>query len=128
MPRETIHMSNQPGELCFDVKVGWTRDMYMQIGLEDSEERSLFWILTGNDIKRTAIGEAIRKIVIPEKDSPLYNKPDLTDKEICEAVLNLLDTVCYPNSSIWATPSRQKANELIRLLRKARDSAFGRDE
>lgn len=30
--------------------------------------------------------------------------------------------------SLWATPSRKTVNDLIRLLRKARDAAYGKDE
>lgn len=33
-----------------------------------------------------------------------------------------------PEGSMWATLNRWQINDLIRLLRKARDGAFGRDE
>jgi hypothetical protein len=139
MPRETIRMKNSDN--VFDVKVGWTKDSYMQIGLEESLDRSLAWVLFEN--KAEKIGEEVLKAIaagvldsddftIKTMDGKLcineITRP-LTNEELGKTVLNILDVVTHgPVSGIWTTPSRHEVNDLIRVLRRARDSAFGRDE
>lgn len=121
MPKETIKMgkNSDPGNV-FDVKVGWTKDSYMQIGIEEKDERSLFWTIL--DTKVEEIGMEVRKMIF-HKDGPM------TDEEVGAAVLNIMDCATHgPVGGIWTTPGRHEVNELIRVLRRARDSAFGRDE
>lgn len=123
MPRETIRISNDETDI-FDVKIGWEKDRHMQIGLEHFEHRSLFWTLLESRVEW--IGSEIRRIVA-EANEP--GTLPLGDLQIGKNILNMLDCATHgPISSLWTSPSRHEVNELIRLLRKARDSAFGRDE
>lgn len=139
MPRETIRMNSEDN--TFDIKVGWTKDMSMQIGLEEAQGRSLAWVLFGGSAER--LGEEVQKAIAagtnPEDKFTVKNMSGnlvineinvpLTNEETGWAILNILDvTTRGPVSGIWATPSRHEVNELIRVLRRARDSAFGRDE
>ena len=95
MPKETIF--DTVG--CFDVKVGWSRDSYVQIATEMRE-------------------------------------PDTSERpqNLRELVASWADVGYIPtegNSSemgLWATLDRDGINTLIRVLRRARDQAFGRDE
>lgn len=118
MPKEIIRV----GMGAYDVQVGWTRDGEVQVGVENSEGRSLFWQFGDSHI--TTIGSEIRKILVTENESLTISE----DRQLGEAVLNMLDTVCFPYSGVWSTLiRRQEVNELIRVLRRARDSAFGKD-
>lgn len=121
MPKETIHTSRHPGDHNFDVKVGWTRELDVQVGVSEVDERSMWWVY-GEQYKDT-IGKEVFDIVT---DYPgiAYKKYD----EIGTRVLNMLDTTCGSLDSLWATMDRKQINDLIRVLRRARDAAFGRDE
>lgn len=119
MPKETIRVIHGAN----DVQVGWTRDCEVQVGVEDSEGRSLFWKF--GDIHAEMIGSEVRRLVA-EANEP--GAAPLGDLGLGENVLNMLDTVCFPYSGVWSTMGRrQEVNELIRILRRARDSAFGKD-
>lgn len=124
MPRETIHTSKYPGDRSFNVKVGWTRDLDVQIGVAEADERSMWWVFGENYTIK--LGELILNAVESSNDI------NFTEEErmvvIGETVLNSLDSTCGSFDSLWATMDRKEINELIRILRKARDSAFGRDE
>ena len=134
MPRETIRTDkgtvdveggHVPG---FDIKVGWNKDQYMQVGIEESCGISLIRTFSRNPNCEPLLGAMIREIIVPKPGSALYNAPDLTDAEIGAEVINILETVIGGFPGIWTDMNRHDVNELIRLLRKARDSAFGRDE
>lgn len=125
MPRETIITSRFPSDDNFNVKVGWNRDMDVQIGISESMERSMWWVY--GEKRKEEIGQEVRKIVT---DANVVWKNDLEEanRDVGENVLNLLDTMCGSFDSMWSTLSRKDINDLIRVLRRARDSAFGRDE
>ena len=124
MPRETIRIHSNEADI-FDIKVGWTKDQYMQIGLEHFEHRSLISIFFNSDDAKKMLGREVRGLVLDAKaDATQWD-----DKELGERILKMLEnTTSGSHPSIWTSPSRHEVNELIRLLRRARDSAFGRDE
>lgn len=123
MPRETIHTSRQPGDNSFDVKVGWIRDFDVQIGISEADDRSMWWVFTEGrkDIIGAKLIEIVSKRIICEDINEEYVK-------VAEDALNMFDVECGTFDSLWATMSRQEVNQLIRVLRRARDSAFGKDE
>ena len=123
MPKETIKMSDN--ESIWDVKVGWTKDCEVQIGIENFEHKSLHWVFGVNAVEK--IGEEIRKISDEAQESARYDQ-GIMDSVIGTKVLDMLDVVVGSYPGIWATPSRHEINDLIRVLRRARDSAYGRDE
>lgn len=122
MPKETIRMNDDFNN--FNVQVGWTKDREMQVGIDHSEGRSLFWVLLERNVEW--IGLEARRIVA-EADDP--ETLSLGDIRLGKNILNMLDcSTSGPVSSVWTTPSRHEVNELIRVLRRARDSAYGKDE
>lgn len=141
MPRETIITSRFPGDDNFNVKVGWNRDMDVQIGISESMDRSMWWVFGEKYLDQ--IGEDVQKAItagVPTDDYDFTVKTmdgklcinetrrDLTNEELGNVILNLLDTTCGSFDSLWSTLSRKDINDLIRVLRRARDSAFGKDE
>lgn len=121
MPKEVIGSATDP----FEVEVGWSADKDVQVGVELCGERSLFWQFLGHTIEdRAKLGDQVRRLA-------LVNYED--DEQLGIAVLNLLD-VCasapgpFGYQGIHATLDRGGVNRLVRALRRARDSAFGKDE
>lgn len=124
MPRETIITSRHPGDDNFNVKVGWNRDMDVQIGITESMDRSMWWVY--GEKRKEELGSEIEKIVIEARQG--FPEGFDRSEDIAENVLNLFDTMLGSLDSMWSTLSRKDINDLIRVLRRARDSAFGRDE
>lgn len=130
MPKEKVRQG-QPDTQPFEIVVGWQRDLEMQVGIgvqasRDSDEPdSLLKILYGpNDGALSAIGGRLRErlkaqgIELGPVDNTWLGKQTLASAESDQ----------FPISSIWWTPTRYGVNQLIRLLRRARDAAYGRDE
>jgi hypothetical protein len=109
MPRETVISPVGPSH----VKVGWSADREVQVGVEVEGERSIFWQLLGHDIDQlTRLGEKMRAAV-----------------ELGRMVLDTLDVHSHGGyKGVWSGIDRSAYNRPIRLVRRARDSAFGRDE
>lgn len=124
MPRETIITSRFPGDDNFNVKVGWNRDMDVQIGITESMDRSMWWVY--GEKRKEELGSEIEKIVIEARQG--FPEGFDRSEDIAENVLNLFDTILGSLDSMWSTLSRKDINDLIRVIRRARDSAFGRDE
>ena len=119
MPRETIGAHDEQ----FVVRIGWQADREVQIGIEQPEGRSLFWTLLANRAEH--IGAEVRRIVA-EANEP--GTQPLGDTKIGEQVLNMLDTSASSYAGVWSTLGRHECNQVIRVLRRARDQAYGRDE
>lgn len=124
MPRETIITSRFPGDDNFNVKIGWNRDMDVQIGISESMDRSMWWVY--GEKRKEELGSEIEKIVIEARQG--FPEGFDRSEDIAENVLNLFDTILGSLDSMWSTLSRKDINDLIRVIRRARDSAFGRDE
>jgi hypothetical protein len=122
MPRETIHTSDYPGDQSFDVKVGWNNDMGVQVGVAEADGRSMWWVY--GEKYKAQLGADIEIIVQNLSSMAPIQRVEF----IGESVLNLFDTTCGSFDSLWATMNRKQINDLIRILRRARDSAFGKDE
>lgn len=138
MPKEIVESwsDHEP----YHVKVGWTPDHSVQVGVEADEGRSLFWLLLGIgsafDAEQTnrrldELGRAVREIV--ERNAALGDdqkgRPALPDHQVGADLLNALDTMTIIEySGVWSTLDRGGCNRLIKLLRRARDAAYGADE
>lgn len=133
MPREKIRNTEADG---YDVQVGWNAvGNDVQLGLETADGRSLLYKLYGNDRNLARIGQhAVDRgwTFGPAKPEDLG---ELTKAfaGIGREILDLLDGgPTSPGSheylSVWAHLDRYGVNRLIKSLRKARDSVFGRDE
>lgn len=137
MPKDIIHDMSDSSP--FNVKVGWTADCEVQVGVESDEGQSLFWILTGTetseDSNRRQRRLAELGATIREKTSkaPKPAADDIgriqSDAWLATETLNALDTFTIMEySGVWASLDRRGCNQLIKSVRKARDSAYGRDE
>lgn len=116
MPRETV--SNCDGGPWVP-KVGWFPSGTVQIGVASDDGRSLFWLLLGHDTDALRrLGDQVRKMTQLAYDD---------DEHLARELLNTLD-VCGSYNGLWADLDRGGCNQLIRHLRKARDTAFGKDE
>lgn len=119
MPKEVIRGTGDD----YVVAVGWGA-YSMQVGTQAAETRSLFWQMHSDEGDLQALGLGLRRLAqsgLPETAAEL--------EESGRDLLNLLDDVSGGSyQGVWATLGRAECNQLIKLLRRARDSAFGRDE
>lgn len=113
MPKEVLH-SDGP----YHAEVGWARDNYVQLGTSTEDGRSLVWQLYGEPIALSRVGEAVNQAL-----SKVANP---SEEDVGKLVLDALDTA-EVFTSVWSGLDRQDCNRLIRLLRRARDQAFGAD-
>jgi hypothetical protein len=138
MPKEIIYGAAVEGyKEPFHVKVGWTADREVQVGVEADEDRSLFWLLLGigsaypaeeTNARLDRLGKEIREIVA-RREPGEQGQDWWPDHQVGADVLNLLDAITIMRySGVWATLDRLACNRLIKNIRKARDSAYGRDE
>lgn len=128
MPREKITATSEP----FHVKVGWSPVGHdVQVGVEADPlfppgsplpSPSLFQALLCDE-------ETTRRLGVAARSLPDFTHPDEAgDKSLGRAILGLLDDVTGGYRGVWSHLDRQGCNNLIRVLRRARDAAFGRDE
>lgn len=136
MPKERIH-GDDPGHQPFEVVVGWQRDMDVQVGIEvnspqsSEEPDTLLKVLY--DHRLNHIGDAMRQFALTRENEALLN---CGGRELGKKVLDIVEYGVTPGSpavevaytGVWWHPTRHGINSLIRLLRKARDTAFGKDE
>ena len=116
MPRETVH--DQAG--MYDVKVGWSRAGYVQVGVETHGGTSIATMLTETDQSEPALPPPH-----PDDDQPkaTIGNPAPSMVSVGQTPGGLAEF-----TGLWGTLDRNGCNDLIRLLRKARDQAFGKDE
>lgn len=135
MPKDIIHDMSDSSP--FNVKVGWTADCEVQVGVESDEGQSLFWILIGttsdDDGRLRRLAELGAKIREKTSLAPMPAADDIgriqSDAWLATETLNALDTfTIMAYSGVWASLDRRGCNQLIKSVRKARDSAYGRDE
>lgn len=127
MPKEMIGTPtpNEP----FELRVGWQRDMDVQVGVEHGGGRSMFWQLL--EPYKSSIGREMVALVDDAKiPSEGWTEADYEEAyaKLAEGLLNVLDTQTGAYQGIWAQLDRKGCNDLIRVVRRARDAAFGQDE
>lgn len=130
MPKERIN-SSTPNSNELEVIVGWSPDRDVQVGVE-FPSTTVATALYGNAENVTRIGTALSEALIfggwippklKEFDSPDENYPEYW---IGTKIINLLDDDAY--KGLWSLLSREDCNRLIKVVRRARDQAYGRDE
>lgn len=115
MPKEVV----TPRDGSYEIRVGWSQDRDVQVGVCAPDDRSILWIL----FKPEEVGQMVRAQVL-ETDREGYS-----DAALGQLLLNQLDVLSYNQySGLWSSLERHDINRLIKILRKARDSAYGRDE
>ncbi len=115
MPRETVY--DAAG--MYDVEIGWNKDREdVQVGISCRSGLSIAHQLAG-DIEFCTPAEAAAGPHVIYNDKPVKN---------LAVVINGEERTLPHFNSLWGTLDRAQINRLIRLLRKARDDAYGRDE
>lgn len=129
MPKEIVEAAHQDGP--FAVRVGWSGEGgHVQIATVTHQERSMWWQTLGyNEDIQAEFGAKIREIVAAGSaiDDGQKGRPEVTDRELAHNILNWMD-VWRNSDGLYVGLDRTGCNRVIRLLRKARDAAFGRDE
>lgn len=122
MPRETVSGVDRDG---YNVQVGWQADRDVQLGVEQVEGRALVSMLYGGPEALERIGRAVAEIgrkPLTAEDARAFGREILN---LVEGNPNDIESIY---TGAWATLDRAGCNRLIRTLRRARDTAFGRDE
>lgn len=129
MPKETVH--DLIG--AYDVRIGWTNDRDVQVGVETAEGHALLSRLYGDDETLAAIGRKLADSgMIPPAPTPQADHGHTWLAAQGRYVLNVIEgSASNPTGSftgVWSTLDRAGCNRLIKAVRRARDAAFGRDE
>lgn len=131
MPKETI----QDTAGAYDVRVGWAPDS-VQVGVESAGGFSLVSMLYGDGDACRLVGLRVCERLGHRLDQSVQTDEDknLALMQLGREVLNIVEasqsnpTVAPSYTGIWSTLDRAGLNRLIRVLRRARDAAYGRDE
>jgi hypothetical protein len=115
--------------------VGWQRDMDVQLGIQViNTDHTLLGLLYGDEQQCLEIGEKLHKWLHEQTGVPwdFRTSDEQNDSymRFGSEVLAMVEGSRYPQDrdGIWASLTRREINDLIRLLRRARDQAYGRDE
>jgi hypothetical protein len=142
MPRETIKADSAPSEgtlADFDLSIGWDRDQeLMQVAVLLPPGETILSRLYGDDRCRARIGEQFVQHMRERPDEFLLSPYESNEQMLTEyARLGGLFLYWAQEARGWVgerdglwfhLTHRRTANRIIRLLKKARDAAFGRDE
>jgi hypothetical protein len=136
MPKERIFTEYpqdpaDPSFRPFQMDVAWNKDMDMQVGIATHDDRHLVDYIYADE--QVQIGRLLFKRLVEALDIPPRDfRTSEAEAEFMNALgREALDAVTGSTpfgTSVWWTPTRHQVNMLIRLLRRARDAAFGRDE
>lgn len=132
MPKETI----QDTIGGFDVRVGWSPDGVVQVGVETADGRALTSVLYGDAPALLAIGQAVCDRLGHSVSGGLGAETDKVEAmtQLGRSILDIIEgSQTHPGSApsytgVWSTLDRVGINRLIRTARRARDAAYGRDE
>jgi hypothetical protein len=134
MPREVIH-SNSPEFEPFRLSVGWQADCDVQVGIQvENTDHDLTGTLLRDETHRVQLGEKVEDFLVRlGLDRPDYRDSDTQHSQrigFADEVLGLVrETRDYvERDGVWVSMSRSQINATIRALKKARNSAYGKDE
>lgn len=139
MPREYVADEGEVIDPPSQAWVCWGPDMHVQVATTPGGGIPFWWQVLASGAndeevdKRLAVLGALARNIVARRaeaniavDYPLQS-PD-ADTNIGRDLLNALDTTYGPMDGMYVSLNRRGVNDMIRLLRKARDSAYGRDE
>lgn len=147
MPKESVYPSNpQPtgihvtnGEEVeppkpFLIQVGWHRDFQANIGVDLPEGETFLSHFYGSHEQTIEIGTRLqaylRQAGVAMADTETSDQEEDWRLTYGELVLGWVEMSRPPSISsegLWVDITRDMANRLITLLRKARDAAYGKD-
>ena len=122
MPKEVIRPSvprDNTFDQPFDVQVGWAADRDVQIGVETCDGKSLLSQLYGDPDALETIA-----VTVGQRFARFRGMDSTQVRDLLDAIEASQVNV----SGLWASMDRHQINRLIATLRKARNSAYGRDE
>lgn len=135
MPKEVIFGAG--GQ--YEARVGWTADGgEVQVGIETIDGKSLITELYGDNCRDIGqrVYERVHQLVTSMGQISSDADKDAALEALGRDVLDLVEssqtspgspgTAGY--SGVWAALDRIRVNQMIRVLRRARDAAFGKDE
>lgn len=138
MPKEWIigeSRENQP----FMLAVGWDKDHDMRVGIQvvDRETDILHHLFGGDPESLRSVGAAFHKWLYRGDGLPImpqdFRSSDEQDKAFQEAGASVLELVAgtrtfIERDGVWVNIDRRESNGFIQLLRRGRDSAYGKDQ
>lgn len=118
MPRETVTRD------VFQLEVTWGHDTHVQLGLRTSHSDKTSSHLVPQLYQRRAtdVGKAASQAIF------LKPEPEKDYLKIGESVLRAMQHMAPEFDSLWCDLDRHEINKLIKVLRRARDAAYGKDE
>lgn len=137
MPHENIYATSfgdSPDVKSNRIEVHWMPDRNVDLGVSippgehGAAEENVTIVRRLFASSSADIGKAIYdRLNVPRYDAKTSELEHEQNVKMGAMVLEILDEV-YPCAGIWAPLDRPSVNRLIRILRRARDSAFGKDE
>lgn len=126
MPRETVRTTTDAEA---NVQVGWSPQGSLQVATEFNDDLDIFRHLLGQtDEQRLYLIDQLRRVYATADPKD----PGVDDHLIKQVFATLAHVANGPTTrgyqGVWATLDRGATNRLIKTLRRARDSAYGRDE
>lgn len=126
----------------YDVRVGWMPEPtgHVEVGVETAAGHSLLTMLYGDNQQLERIGKMLeqRGWPMPDRDTGNGDSSEETAEDrrvagrglldLIEGAIGPVDPENYSYTSVWASLDRAGCNRLIKIVRRARDAAFGRDE
>jgi hypothetical protein len=115
MPKERI--DGLGGD--FDTTVGWSPSQDLQVGVVRATPGSVLVDVCAGETA-AAVGRTVRDWIAEH--------PDASDAQVGTRIVAAMDARIGGFDGLRTTLDRAGVNKLIRVLRRGRDSAFGRDE
>ncbi len=154
MPKERITKKvvpdyGDPMREDFDLNVNWVRDCHVQASIGMTNGVTLLWKIYGRPENRIKFGQEIfdeinriandqyHSLAALKKDRSTKAKDELDSfyQSMGSIILNMIEGTDIPQDGgnyeyheLYADLDRDACNEAIRVLRRARDQAYGRDE
>lgn len=138
MPREYVSDEADHAQPPSQAWVCWGPDTHVQVATTPGDGIPFWWQVLASgetsdavDERLAVLGALTRTVVIRHTEANgavIAPQTPNSDTEIGRDLLNALDTTYGPMDGMYVSLNRRGVNDLIRLLRKARDSAYGRDE
>lgn len=117
----------------FDMLVQWQVGDMVGIGIETPDGKHIVDALYGEDESMEKIGHLFAEMLKKDRNIDAHegyrnaNALATIDMELGRMILDAV-TGSEPYNGIWTWFDRGSCNRLVRLVRKARDFVFGRDE
>lgn len=152
MPRELVESTDVAyDDHPFGLQVSWGRQdhgAHVQVASVTHRQISMWWQIFGavtpevvpatggldhgavRSERLAKLGAIVRGVVEANAavDNGTTGRSALPDADVGRDLLNALDVAYGPCDGLYVSLDRGRVNRVIKMLRKARDAAYGRDE